>query len=115
MRNHLSSITPIALAAALAGCQTPGADTIRQSLTLQSPTGESMEAVQVLEPNPDGSYTLVALEPEAQVNAFYDRACQADLGPTAHYVRLEKGTTVLSKGAITAYSCETSEPLAPDQ
>ncbi|TBW48219.1 hypothetical protein EZI54_21520 [Marinobacter halodurans] len=115
MRNHRSTLIPlVVLVTLLAGCQVPATDTLRQPLTIQSPTGESMQVIQVLRPNSDGSYTLVALEPEKEVKAFYERACQAEYGPAFHYVGPDEGDTVLSEDAITGYVCESGEPLVPD-
>ncbi|WP_166254695.1 hypothetical protein [Marinobacter salicampi] len=93
----------------------PGAapQTIEQSVEVSSPTGEAMSITRVMKVNPNGSYTLLKLEPADQVTAFYDRACKKLLGLEARYSG--PGRHVLfTKEANPGYSCASSEALTAE-
>lgn len=75
---------------------------IREHVTVEGLDGRTIEMVQVLVPNPDNTFTVIALEPEHKVREFFQQQCQT-IG--ADWPGLDQGETRITEEAIYGFSC----------
>lgn len=103
-----SSLTLAAIAAEGESRGHPSEGLIEEKVTVQGLDGTALDMTQILRPNADGTYTVARLEPESEVEAFFERQC-ASLG--AEWAGLDDGETILTEGAIYGFTCEDAHAI----
>jgi len=86
-------------------------EVIRKAAIMSDESGRTIEVVQVLRPNDDGSFTVLKVEPEKESTAFFNRACKEVLGANAEYIGLEDNEVRISGTASYTYSCKMEHKL----
>ncbi|GLQ30396.1 hypothetical protein [Litoribrevibacter albus] len=77
---------------------------IKKPTVIHDQQNRSLDVVQVMRENLDGSFTILKIEPEKEVIAFFNRACKEEFGPDAKYMGLVDETRI-SAETIYSYSC----------
>lgn len=85
-------------------------ETIRKEVVMSDEKGRTIEVIQVLRANADGSYTVVKIEPEQEANDFFNRACREEYGPNAQYIGLENEIRIYGTAGYT-YSCKSEQSM----
>lgn len=78
---------------------------INKPTVIHDQQNRSLDVIQVLSENPDGSFTILKIEPEKEVIAFFNRACKEEFGPNSEYVGVLDSETRISAETIYTYSC----------
>lgn len=86
-------------------------EVIQKTVVIFDESGRTIETVQFLRPNDDGSFTVLKVEPEQETTAFFDRACKEELGPDAEYIGLEDNEVRVSGTASYTYSCKIESTM----
>lgn len=75
-------------------------------MTVNDQSGRSIELTMVYTKNDDGSKTVVRLEPQEKVKAFFDQACKEEEGQNSRFVEPD-GNLRFSGTASFSYTCQT--------
>lgn len=78
----------------------------QELMTVHDLSGRSIELTMVYTENDDGSRTVVRLEPQEKVKAFFDQACKKEEGQNSRFVEPD-GNLRLSGTASFSYTCQT--------
>lgn len=78
----------------------------KEQMTVHDRSGRSIELTMIYTENDDGSKTVVRLEPQKKVKAFFDQACKQDEGKNAKFVE-PNGHLRIAGTASFSYSCQT--------
>lgn len=106
MRKLLTDGVLVLCVSALVSLTSQANEVIRKSVVMSDESGRTIEVVQVLRPNTDGSLTVLKTEPEQEATAFFNRACKDEYGSDAEYIRLEDNEVRISGTAGYTYSCK---------